>query len=176
VAGLRSFSSLPAVVSFRRHCSWQGSFSLSDYFVPLRHGSAGVPFAPVASKRRCKKERILLGGIDHVADKSAHRWRLHGEISAAILVQKSESEPWSHCISQTNTMKTIANRETFESTYALLVRSEETRRSRFEMLVYTVLIVCTTFAVAQFGHQTFIAPSGKAHVSTTMPAVSQHGV
>jgi hypothetical protein len=71
---------------------------------------------------------------------------------------------------------TAANPETFESTYALLVRSEETRRSRFETLVYAILIVCTTFAVAQFGHQTFMAPSGKAHVSTTVLAVSQHGV
>jgi hypothetical protein len=71
---------------------------------------------------------------------------------------------------------TVANPETFESTYALLVRSEETRRSRFETLVYTILIVCTTFAVAQFGHQTFIAPSGQAHVSTTVPAASQQGV
>ncbi len=71
---------------------------------------------------------------------------------------------------------TVANPETFESTYALLVRSEETRRNRFETLVYTILIVCTTFAVAQFGHQTFIAPSGIARVSTTLPAASQHGV
>ena len=74
-------------------------------------------------------------------------------------------------------MKTIAtNGEQFESTYALLVRSEEKQRSRFEILVYTVLIVCTTFAVAQFGHQTFIAPSGIARVLTTLPAASQHGV
>ena len=73
-------------------------------------------------------------------------------------------------------MKTnVINPETFESTYALLVRSEETRRSRFEALVYTILIVCTTFAVAQFGHQTFVAPTGKAHLSTTLPA-SQPGV
>jgi hypothetical protein len=73
-------------------------------------------------------------------------------------------------------MKTIATSpETFESTYALLVRSEETRRSRFEMLVYTILIVCTTFAVAQFGHQTFIAPPGIARVSTSAAHV-RHGV
>jgi len=71
---------------------------------------------------------------------------------------------------------TVANPETFESTYALLVRSEETRRSRFETLVYTILIVCTTFAVAQFGHQTFIVPTDNAHVWTTLPASTQHGV
>ena len=50
------------------------------------------------------------------------------------------------------------NEQQFESTYALLVRSEEPRRSGFEMLVYTILIACTTFAVAQFGRQTFIKP------------------
>jgi hypothetical protein len=74
-------------------------------------------------------------------------------------------------------MKTnVANTETFESTYALLVRSEETRRSRFEILVYTILIASTTFAVAQFGRGKFIGPSGIARVLTTLPAVSQHGV
>jgi hypothetical protein len=63
-------------------------------------------------------------------------------------------------------MKTIAtNGEQFESTYALLVRSEETRRSRFETLVYAILILSTTFAVAQFGRQTFIAPSSIVHAS-----------
>ena len=73
-------------------------------------------------------------------------------------------------------MKTnLTNSEAFESTYALLVRSEETQRSRFEALVYTILIVCTTFAIAQFGRQTFVAPAGKGHISTTVLA-SQHGV
>ena len=63
-------------------------------------------------------------------------------------------------------MKTAAtNSEAFESTYALLVRSEETRRSRFETLVYAILIATMTFAVAQFGRQTFMAPSGVVHVS-----------
>lgn len=70
-------------------------------------------------------------------------------------------------------MKTIAdNGEQFESTYALLVRSEETRRSWFEMLVYAILIACTTFAVAQFG-QTFIAPSGIARASTNAANIYQ---
>jgi hypothetical protein len=87
-----------------------------------------------------------------------------------------ESERRGHCISQTNIMKTTAtNPEAFESTYALLVRSEETQRSRFEMLVYTILIVCTTFAVAQFGRQTFVTPSGIAHDSTSS-ATAHHGI
>ncbi len=45
-------------------------------------------------------------------------------------------------------MKTIStNPEAFESTYALLVRSEE--KQRVETLIYTLLIVSTIFAVLQ---------------------------
>ena len=65
-------------------------------------------------------------------------------------------------------MKTIStNPETFESTYALLVRSEEKQRSRLETLIYTLLIVSTTFAVAQFGRQAAMMPSSIAHLSRT---------
>jgi hypothetical protein len=88
-----------------------------------------------------------------------------------------ESERLGPCISQTNTMKTISNSpETFESTYALIMRSEEKQRSRFEILVYTILIASTTFAVAQFGRQATMMPSTIAHISTTVPAASQPGV
>jgi hypothetical protein len=74
-------------------------------------------------------------------------------------------------------MKTIStNPETFESTYALLVRSEEKQRSRFETLVYTLLIASTTFALAQFGRQTVMMPSSIAHVSKTASAAVQQGV
>jgi len=66
--------------------------------------------------------------------------------------------------------------ETFESTYALIVRTEEKQRSRFETLIYTLLIVSTTFAVAQFGRQAAMMPSSIAHVSTTATAVVQQGV
>ncbi len=73
-------------------------------------------------------------------------------------------------------MKTIAtNPETFESTYALLVRSEEKQRSRFETLVYTVLTVSTVFAVLQFGRQAAMMPSSIAHVSTTVSVPAQNG-
>jgi hypothetical protein len=45
-------------------------------------------------------------------------------------------------------MKAISiSPEEFESTYAFLVRSEEKQRSRFETLIYRLLIVSTTFAV-----------------------------
>jgi hypothetical protein len=74
-------------------------------------------------------------------------------------------------------MKTIStNPEAFESTYALLVRSEEKQRSRFETLVYTLLIVSTMFAVAQFGRQAVMMPSSIAHMSKTVSAAAQHGV
>jgi hypothetical protein len=73
-------------------------------------------------------------------------------------------------------MKTIStNPAAFESTYALLVRSEEKQRSRFETLIYWLLIVSTTFAVSQFGRQAAMMPSSIARVSTTTSAVVQHG-
>ena len=56
------------------------------------------------------------------------------------------------------------NPQTFESTYALLVREEETQRSRFETLVYTLLIVSTVFAVSVFGRQAMTMPAQINHV------------
>lgn len=46
----------------------------------------------------------------------------------------------------------------FESTYALIVRSEERPRSVFEVLVYALLIVSTVFALSQFGSHPFTVP------------------
>ena len=72
-------------------------------------------------------------------------------------------------------MKTTStNPETFESTYALLVRSEEKQRGRFETLIYTLLILSTMFAVSQFGRQAALMPSSIARVSTTATAAAQH--
>ena len=73
-------------------------------------------------------------------------------------------------------MKAIStNPEAFESTYALLVRSEEKQRSRFETLIYTLLIVSTMFAVSEFGRQAARMPSSIAHVSTIVSAAARHG-
>ena len=73
-------------------------------------------------------------------------------------------------------MKTTAtNPEIFESTYALLLRSEEKQRSRFETLIYTVLAVSTIFAVLQFGREAAMMPSSIGHVSTAVSAPAQHG-
>ncbi len=71
-------------------------------------------------------------------------------------------------------MKAIST-QPFESTYALLVRSEEKQRSRFETAIYVLLIVSTTFAVSQFGRQAARMPSSIAHVPTTASAPGQHG-
>jgi len=73
-------------------------------------------------------------------------------------------------------MKTTStDPETFESTYALLVCSEENQRSRFETLVYTLLAVTTIFAVLQFGRQAAMMPASITHVSTTMSGPARQG-
>ena len=72
-------------------------------------------------------------------------------------------------------MKTTStNPETFESTYALLLRSEEKQRSRFETLIYTILAVSTSLRPA-IGREAALMPSSIAHVSTTVTAPAQHG-
>jgi len=72
-------------------------------------------------------------------------------------------------------MKTIStNPKAFESTYALLVRSEEKQRSRFETLIYTLLILSAMFAVSQFGRQAAMMPSSIARVSMATTAAAQH--
>jgi hypothetical protein len=44
--------------------------------------------------------------------------------------------------------------QNFESTYALLVRSEEKKRNVLEILVYALIILSTVFSIWQFAHQT----------------------
>lgn len=63
-------------------------------------------------------------------------------------------------------MKTLAyNPITFESTYALLVRSEEKQRNRFETLAYSLLMASTIFAVSEFGRQPVAMPSSIRHAA-----------
>jgi hypothetical protein len=74
-------------------------------------------------------------------------------------------------------MKTISRTaEPFESTYALIMRSEEKQRSRFEILVYVLLIASTTFAVSEFGRQAAVMPSRTARISTVATVPVPHGV
>ena len=50
-----------------------------------------------------------------------------------------------------------------ETTYSLLVRSEEKQRSWFETLIYTVLIVSALLALTQFGRQALTMPTNVVH-------------
>jgi len=167
------FSCLPVVVSFRKHRCSQRSLSSSLCSAPLRHGSVGARSGPAALKR-LSKSRSHLDKID----KTVRPRRLTNEIAAdhedfAKILNPISRVAASH---RQRAMKTIShNPEAFESTYALLVRSEEKQRSRFEMLVYTLLIVSTLFAVAQFGHQAAMMPPSIAHVATAVSASPQHG-
>lgn len=57
-------------------------------------------------------------------------------------------------------MKTSStNPDGFESTYALLMRSEDKQLSRLETLVYAMLIAASIFAVSQFGREAMIMPA-----------------
>ncbi len=56
---------------------------------------------------------------------------------------------------QNHTMKT----ETFESTYALLVRSEEKERSFSETIIYVLLILTMAFAIWQAAHVRITIPN-----------------
>lgn len=54
-------------------------------------------------------------------------------------------------------MTSIPNR--LESTYALLVRSQERPRNGFETAIYTLLFASILVAVSQFGRQVTTLPS-----------------
>jgi len=49
--------------------------------------------------------------------------------------------------------------EGFESTYALLVRSEEKERGIFEGAVYLVFILSAIFSIWQVAHQPIVVPT-----------------
>ena len=50
--------------------------------------------------------------------------------------------------------------EGFESTYALLVRSEEKERGLFEGVTYLVLILSAVFSIWQVARQPIVLPKG----------------
>lgn len=79
----------------------------------------------------------------------------------------------SHRQMETTEMKTPSTTaEHFESTYALIVRSEEKQRSRLEMLLYTLLIASALFAVSQFGREALTIPMTLAK-SSAIPTTAQ---
>ena len=53
--------------------------------------------------------------------------------------------------------------EKLETTYSLLVKSEEKDHSWFETLIYTILIVTALLAVSQFGRQALRLPINVVH-------------
>jgi hypothetical protein len=62
--------------------------------------------------------------------------------------------------------------QNFESTYALLVRSEEKKRNVLEIVVYALFILSAVFSIWQFAHQTVAFPIDKlanATVCATEP-------
>ena len=62
--------------------------------------------------------------------------------------------------------------QNFESTYALLVRSEEKKRNLLEILVYALFILSAVFSIWQFANQRVALPIDKlanATVCATEP-------
>ena len=51
--------------------------------------------------------------------------------------------------------------QNFESTYALLIRSEEKKRNVLEILVYALFILSAVSSIWQFAHQTVALPIDK---------------
>jgi hypothetical protein len=63
--------------------------------------------------------------------------------------------------------------QNFESTYALLVRSEEKKRNVLEILVYVLFILSAMFSISQFALQTFPLPIDKLANTTICATEAQ---
>ena len=65
--------------------------------------------------------------------------------------------------------------EKFESTYALLVRSDEMEKSVSEIVVYFLLIAMTAFSIWQAAHQPVTVPNSFGTPSFAQAAkIQQH--
>jgi hypothetical protein len=58
----------------------------------------------------------------------------------------------------------------FESTYALIVRSEEKERNLFEGAVYLLLILSAVFSIWQAAHQRVVLRTSLSSTSISQPA------
>lgn len=68
-------------------------------------------------------------------------------------------------------MKNQTHSEGFESTYALLVRSEEKERSIFEGAVYFAVVISALFSIWQVTRQPITLPLTSVHTtSISQPA------
>ena len=65
--------------------------------------------------------------------------------------------------------------QNFESTYALLVRSEEKKRNVLEILVYALFILSAVFSIWQFAHQTVAFPIDKLANATVCATDARQG-
>jgi len=76
-------------------------------------------------------------------------------------------------------MKTLSpNPEKFDSTYALLIRSEEKQRTRtrIEGVVYTLLVISSVFALSQFAREAATMPADIVRSPSAITASARHGV
>ena len=63
----------------------------------------------------------------------------------------------------------------FESTYALLVRSEEKERSAFEGVAYLVFILSAVFSIWQVAQQPIALPTSPVlHTTTAAQSADSH--
>lgn len=56
----------------------------------------------------------------------------------------------------------------YESTYALLVRSEEKNRTLLETVAYAIFILSAVFTIWQFAHQPVLLPLKSVHTSAAV--------
>ena len=63
-----------------------------------------------------------------------------------------------------------------ESTYALLMRSEEKERGALEIVVFALIILCAVISLCQFAGQSVAFPISAVHGadSGTSPVTAQH--
>ena len=64
----------------------------------------------------------------------------------------------------------ILTPDCFESTYALLMRSEERERNMFEAVAYLIFIISAVFSIWHMAQQPFEMPVyGAAHTTSVTP-------
>lgn len=68
----------------------------------------------------------------------------------------------------------ITTADGFESTYALLVRSEEKERSIFEGTVYFAVVLSALFSIWQVAKQPVELPSAIHTTTISQPATTTH--
>ena len=75
-----------------------------------------------------------------------------------------------------NNKAMISTEGVHESTYALLMRSEEKQRSILEIVIFALIILCAVVSLFQFAGQSVAFPISAIHSadSGASPATAQH--